>query len=65
MIDEDPSDEDLDRFAGEIGYCPDCGEEVWDASGSANAELLAAAAGVDTRKQNQTSSRSAGVSPVW
>jgi uncharacterized membrane protein YvbJ len=30
MIDEDPSDEDLDRFAGEIGYCPDCGEEVWD-----------------------------------
>lgn len=30
MIDEDPSDDDLDRFAGETGYCPDCGAEVWD-----------------------------------
>ena len=26
MRDED----DLDRFAGEIGYCPDCGAEIWD-----------------------------------
>ena len=30
MIDEDPSDEDLDRFSAETGYCPDCGREVWD-----------------------------------
>ena len=30
MRDEDPSDDDLDRFAGEIGYCQDCGAEIWD-----------------------------------
>ena len=30
MLDDDPSDEDLDRFSGQTGYCPDCGEEIWD-----------------------------------
>lgn len=30
MIDEDPSPEDVDRFGGETGFCPDCGEEIWD-----------------------------------
>ena len=30
MIDEDPSPEDLDRFSGETGWCPQCGAEVWD-----------------------------------
>ena len=31
-IDEGPSAEDLDRFGGETGYCPHCGEEIWDAA---------------------------------
>ncbi|MDG1899069.1 MAG: hypothetical protein P8I74_04320 [Phycisphaerales bacterium] len=30
MVDDDPTDDDLDRFAGETGYCPDCGAEIWD-----------------------------------
>ena len=30
MIDEDPSDEDIERFDRETAFCPDCGEEVWD-----------------------------------
>jgi hypothetical protein len=33
MIDEDPTPEDLQRFSGETGFCPDCGEEVWDQAG--------------------------------
>ena len=31
MIDEGPSPEDIERFSREdTGFCPDCGEEVWD-----------------------------------
>ena len=30
MQDEDPTDEDVDRFSGQTGYCPDCGKEIWD-----------------------------------
>ena len=30
MIDEDPSDEDIERFDRETAFCPDCGEEVWE-----------------------------------
>jgi ribosomal protein S27AE len=30
MIDEDPTDADMERFAGDTGFCPHCGEEVWD-----------------------------------
>lgn len=30
MQDEEPSDDDLARFADETGFCPDCGEEIWD-----------------------------------
>jgi uncharacterized membrane protein YvbJ len=30
MQDEDPTDEDVDRFSGQNGYCPDCGKEIWD-----------------------------------
>lgn len=30
MHDEDPSAEDVDRFGDDSGYCPDCGQEVWD-----------------------------------
>ncbi|MBC03254.1 MAG: hypothetical protein CMJ34_08110 [Phycisphaerae bacterium] len=30
MIDDDPTDEDVDRFSSQTGYCPDCGGEVWD-----------------------------------
>ncbi len=30
MIDEGPSAEDLDRFGGDLGHCPQCGAEVWD-----------------------------------
>ncbi len=33
MIDEDPSPEDIERFSGETGFCPDCGDEVWDQAG--------------------------------
>jgi hypothetical protein len=33
MIDEDPTQEDLERFSGDTGFCPDCGEEVWDQAG--------------------------------
>jgi len=33
MIDEDPAPEDIERFSGETGFCPDCGEEVWDDAG--------------------------------
>ncbi len=34
MIDENPSPEDIERFSGETGFCPDCGEEVWDQAGA-------------------------------
>ena len=30
MSDDEPTDEDVDRFSGETGFCPDCGEEIWD-----------------------------------
>ena len=30
MRDEGPSQEDIDRFEHETGFCPDCGSEVWD-----------------------------------
>jgi hypothetical protein len=30
MIDEDPTEADMERFAGDTGFCPHCGEEVWD-----------------------------------
>lgn len=30
MPDDEPSDDDLDRFSDESGWCPDCGAEVWD-----------------------------------
>jgi uncharacterized membrane protein YvbJ len=31
MHDEGPSEEDIERFSSrETGYCPKCGEEVWD-----------------------------------
>ncbi len=33
MIDEDPTPQDIERFSGETGFCPDCGEEVWDQAG--------------------------------
>lgn len=31
ILDEDPSDEDLQRFSGEEAFCPDCGAQIWDA----------------------------------
>jgi uncharacterized membrane protein YvbJ len=31
VIDEGPSPEDLERFGDDAtGYCPACGEEIWD-----------------------------------
>ena len=33
MIDEDPTPQDIERFSGETGFCPDCGAEVWDQAG--------------------------------
>ncbi len=30
MIDEGPSQEDIKRFSGAGGYCPACGEEIYD-----------------------------------
>ncbi len=30
MIDEGPSQEDLDRFGGDEALCPECGEPMWD-----------------------------------
>ena len=30
MIDEGPSLDDMNRFGGDTGYCPECGEEIWD-----------------------------------
>jgi uncharacterized membrane protein YvbJ len=31
MYDEGPSEEDIQRFSSDqTGFCPDCGEEVWD-----------------------------------
>ena len=30
MTDDEPTDEDVDRFSGETGFCPDCGKEIWD-----------------------------------
>ncbi len=30
MVDEGPSPEDLQRFSGETGFCPECGAELWD-----------------------------------
>ena len=32
MIDELPSEEDINRFSDETGYCPHCGEEIYDDS---------------------------------
>ncbi|MBI70001.1 MAG: hypothetical protein CMJ38_08445 [Phycisphaerae bacterium] len=32
MIDEYPSDEDIERFSDETGFCPHCGEEIYDDS---------------------------------
>ena len=33
MHEEGPSQEDIDRFSeNETGYCPHCGEEIWDDS---------------------------------
>ncbi len=30
-VDEGPSEEDIERFSkNETGYCPNCGEEIWD-----------------------------------
>lgn len=31
-IDEGPSEEDLQRFRDESGYCPKCGNEIWDSA---------------------------------
>ena len=31
MHDEGPSPDDIRRFSRETAYCPDCGEEIWDA----------------------------------
>lgn len=33
MVDDGPSPEDLQRFSGETGFCPDCGAEIWDGAG--------------------------------
>jgi hypothetical protein len=30
MVDELPSSEDMDQFSHQTGYCPECGEEIWD-----------------------------------
>lgn len=31
MYDEGPSQEDIERFSeSETGYCPHCGNEIWD-----------------------------------
>lgn len=30
MIDQGPSAEDIERFNRDHGYCPKCGEEIWD-----------------------------------
>lgn len=30
MKDEGPSEDDLKRFSGDDGYCPECGEPTWD-----------------------------------
>ena len=30
MNDEDPSEADMQRFSSDMGFCPHCGEEVWD-----------------------------------
>lgn len=29
-FDEDPSDDDIERFSSDTARCPECGEEVWD-----------------------------------
>lgn len=36
-IDEGPSEDDLQRFGDDSGYCPRCGEQIWD-----NAEVCPA-----------------------
>jgi uncharacterized membrane protein YvbJ len=30
MQNEDPSESDMEQFAGDTGFCPHCGEEIWD-----------------------------------
>lgn len=30
MMDQGPSDQDIERFSDETGRCPNCGIEVWD-----------------------------------
>tara|TARA_B100000579_G_C22475949_1_gene685638 strand:+ start:336 stop:590 length:255 start_codon:yes stop_codon:yes gene_type:complete len=32
MINEFPSEEDIQRFSDATGFCPDCGEEIYDDS---------------------------------
>jgi hypothetical protein len=32
MKDEDPSEEDVERFSSETAFCPDCGAEIWDSA---------------------------------
>lgn len=29
-MDEGPTDEDVERFSGQGGYCPECGHSVYD-----------------------------------
>ena len=38
IYNEGPSQEDIERFSrDETGFCPDCGEEVWDDAPQCNA----------------------------
>lgn len=38
QLDEGPSQEDIERFSeDETGYCPNCGEEIWDDANRCNA----------------------------
>ncbi len=30
MMYEGPSSDDIERFSHETGYCPSCGDEIWD-----------------------------------
>lgn len=30
VTDEGPSLDDLNRFGSDEGYCPECGNEIWD-----------------------------------
>jgi uncharacterized membrane protein YvbJ len=36
-LDERPSQEDIERFSkDEMGYCPNCGDEIWDDANHCN-----------------------------